>query len=204
MSVEEESITCWLNQLKSGNSAAAGKLWNRYVERLVRLARNKLGDAPRRVADEEDVVVAAFNGFLQGVEDGRFTRLNDRHDLWQILVMLTERRAIAHRRREGAGKRGGGKVRGESVFEAPAERSGRGMELTQAAWHEATPALAAELAEQTRTLLAGLADDTQRRIAVGKLEGRTNQEVADMLGVSVRTVERKLGIIRDKWSGVLE
>ncbi len=85
------SVTLWLDQLKAGESAAAGQLWQRYVERLIRLASRKLGDLPKRVADEEDVVLSAFHGFLQGVEDGRFSRLDDRDDLWQVLAMLTER-----------------------------------------------------------------------------------------------------------------
>ena len=84
-------------QLKAGHSDAAGKIWHRYVEQLVRHARRKLGRSPRRAVDEEDVVVSAFNGFLQGVDEGRFLKLDDREDLWQVLVMLTERRAIALR-----------------------------------------------------------------------------------------------------------
>ena len=100
MSHEEESVTIWLSGLKAGRSDAAGKIWHRYVEQLVRHARRKLGRSPRRAADEEDVVLSAFDGFLKGVDDGRFLKLNDRHDLWQVLVMLTERRAIALRQRE--------------------------------------------------------------------------------------------------------
>ena len=87
------------------------------MERLIRLASRKLGDLPRRVADEEDVVLSAFNDFLRGVEDGRFTRLDDRDDLWQVLVMLTERKAIGLRRHDPGEKRGGGQVRGESAVE---------------------------------------------------------------------------------------
>ncbi len=76
------------------------------------MASRKLGDLPRRVADEEDVVLSAFHDFLRGVEEGRFTRLDDREDLWQVLVMLTERKAIGLRRKTQAEKRGGGQVRG--------------------------------------------------------------------------------------------
>jgi len=36
----------------------------------------------RRVADEEDVVLAAFERFDHGVASGRFPKLNDRDDLW--------------------------------------------------------------------------------------------------------------------------
>lgn len=172
----DDSVTTWLSQLKAGRSVAGAQIWQRYIEQLVRIARRKLGRSPRRVADEEDVVLSAFEGFLKGVEDGRFVQLDDRNDLWQVLVMLTERRAIALQRREGALKRGGGEVRGESVF---AQHDGNGSHmpgLDQAAGHEATPAFALEVAEQLRHLLDQLGDDTQRQIALGKLEGKTNKE----------------------------
>ena len=46
-------------------------------------------------------------------------RLDDRGDLWQVLVMLTKRKAIGLLRREQAAKRGGGQVRGESALGIP-------------------------------------------------------------------------------------
>ena len=113
----------WLEQLQGGDSVAAGQLWQRNVERLIRLANRKLGDFPKRVADEEDVALSAFHGFLQGVEDGRFAKLDDRDDLWKVLAMLTERRAIGLRRQQLAAKRGDGAVRGESVLDAAASMS---------------------------------------------------------------------------------
>ena len=47
-----ESVTEWLQNLKQGDSIAAQKLWQRYIERLVRLARKHLRTMPRRMADE--------------------------------------------------------------------------------------------------------------------------------------------------------
>ena len=55
--------------------------------------------------------------------------------------------------------------------------------------------------QSVTTWLEQLSDDTQRQIALGKLEGMTNQQLAKKLGVSLRTVERKLGTIADKWRG---
>lgn len=195
----EESVTAWLQQLKGGQISQAERLWQRYKEQLVRLAHRKLGASPRRVSDEEDVVLSAFDGFLRGVADGRFTQLDDRDDLWQVLVMLTERRAIAARRRQRTLKRGGGQVRGESVFAAPGSPDSHRPGLDQVAGREATPEFAADLTERLRDMLGQLSDDTQRRIALGKLAGYSNQELAQHLGISLRAVERKLSIIRDLW-----
>src|SRR5262245_24561684 len=107
----ENSVTEWLVALKSDRSLAAQRLWERYVEKLARLARKILTKASRRTADEDDVVAEVFADFLQGVQERRFERLHDRNDLWQILAMLTERKAIGVVRRETAVKRGRGKTR---------------------------------------------------------------------------------------------
>jgi DNA-directed RNA polymerase specialized sigma24 family protein len=54
------SVTIWLDRLKLGDERAAQRLWEAYYTRLVRLARRRLANAPRRAADEEDVALAAF------------------------------------------------------------------------------------------------------------------------------------------------
>jgi len=112
--MSRHSVTELLKQLQAGESAAGREIWQRYITRLIRLARNRLKGIPRRALDEEDVTITAFDAFLRGVENGRFEQLDNRDDLWQILVMLTERRSIELLRHELAEKRGGGKNRGES------------------------------------------------------------------------------------------
>jgi len=203
-SVSRQSVTVWLEQLKSGDSAAAGQLWQRYLDRLIHLAHRKLGDRPLRVADEEDVVLSAFHAFLQGVEQQRFARLDDRDDLWQVLVMLTERKAIALMRREGAAKRGSGQVRGESVFEAVAGTSSPAPGIGQLAGCQPTARFAAEIAEQLEHRLASLEDDQLRQVVLAKLEGYTNQEIAKQLGTNLRAVERQLRLIRQTWQQELD
>ena len=203
-SVSSQSVTLWLGQLQAGESAAAQQLWQRYLERLLRLASRKLGDLPRRIADEEDVVLSAFHDFLRGVEDGRFTRLEDRDDLWQVLVMLTERKAVGLRRHQQAEKRGGGQVRGESVLEADFAQSSAPPGIGQLAGCEPTPQFAAQVQEEYGRLYALLNDETLRQIARGKLEGHKNAELAVQLKMSLRAVERKLQLIRRLWSQELE
>ncbi|MEM1180491.1 MAG: ECF-type sigma factor [Planctomycetota bacterium] len=197
-----ESVTAWIEQLKDGESFAAQKLWSEYVERLVGLAHRKLGDMPKRVVDAEDVVLSAFRHFLDGVKEDRFAKLDDRQDLWSILVMLTERRAIGQRRFLGAQKRGGGNVRGESIL-GDADGNQRGLDAV-AELRDATPEFAVEFAEELRVRLAKLGDERQRSIVLGKLEGKTNSEIARELSISVSSVERKLSIIRDSWREALQ
>src|SRR5262245_22878830 len=104
------SITHWLAQLKDGDHVAAQQLWPVYFQRLVALARSHLRSSPRRAADEEDVALSAFDSFCRGAQRGCFPRLDDRDDLWQLLVLITVRKAIdlVHHERRGAR---GGRVR---------------------------------------------------------------------------------------------
>src|SRR4051794_27387401 len=88
------SVTYLIGRLKDGDRAAAQRLWESYFGRLVGLARGRLRKASRRVSDEEDVALSAFESFYRRAEQGRFPRLNDRDDLWQLLFVLTVRKAI--------------------------------------------------------------------------------------------------------------
>ena len=195
----EESVTNWIGQLKAGDQQAAQKLWERYVQRLLERARHKLGHAPRRAADEDDVVQSAFANLFLGVREGRFSKLDDRQDLWQILVLLTDRRVTDQLRR--AGRRRDMEV-GESKLSAPQDSQSHEAGIAQLAAQEPTPEFAAQVAEQYHRLLDILGDDTLRQIAQWKMEGFTNEEVAKKLGCVTRTVERKLELIRQRWQEV--
>jgi len=194
-----ESVTEWLADLKEGESVAAQRLWQRYVEQLVRLARGALAQSPRRVADEEDVAAVAFANFCRGVEAKRFSRLEDRDDLWQILVLLTERTAIDQLRYERAAKRGGGCVRGESALDALVPDGSPGPGLNWIVDNRPTPEFATQMTEQLEQLLDVLDDDILRRIALDRLAGHTNREISQRLGMSLRSIERQLGLIRHIW-----
>ena len=72
------SVTRWIDDLKRGEESAATALWQRYFDRLVRLAQAKLGPAHRRVADEEDVALSVFHCLCAGAARGRFPHDRDR------------------------------------------------------------------------------------------------------------------------------
>ena len=199
--MNDDEVTRWLGQLAEGDEAAAQRIWDRYYGKLVHLARRKLGDVNRRMADEEDVVLSAFHSFCRGVAAGRFPRLDDRHDLWKLLVTVTARKAVAQMRRTYRQKRGGGAVRGESFFEC-GDSSNRNAGIGDVLGEEPTPELAALLSEQCEQLLDRLEDESLRKIALAKLEGYNNEEIAVQLGCAPRTVERRLAQIRQRWKGL--
>src|SRR4051812_24167007 len=195
------SVSAWINLLKGGDAAAIQKLWEAYFPRLVGMARKRLREAPRRAADEEDVALSAFDSFCDGVAKGRFPQLTDRDDLWHVLVTITARKAVQLIRHQQRQKRGGGAVRGESVLQEGADSDSEEMGLDQIIGSEPTPEFAAQVAEEYQQLLARLGDAELCKVAVWKMEGYSNKEIAAKLGCVPRTVERKLGLIRTLWIG---
>jgi DNA-directed RNA polymerase specialized sigma24 family protein len=193
----ERSVTRWIDSLKAGDGEAAQRLWQRYFESLVRLARRRLRGAPRGAADEEDAALSAFDSFCRGAARDRYPRLDDRDDLWRLLVVITERKALDQARRMRRQKRGGGKIRGMP------RRAGGDLESVGFAdppAPEPTPEFAALVAEQCRNLLGRLRDDSLRDVARLRMEGYTNEEVSERLDCSLRTVARKLELIRRTWA----
>jgi DNA-directed RNA polymerase specialized sigma24 family protein len=190
------SVTAWIGQLCAGDRDATQQLWQRYFQRLVDLARKKLRGAPRGMADEEDVALSALDSFFRGAEQGRFPRLHDRDDLWYLLLVITKRKAIDLVNHENAQKRGKGQVLHEVSL---AGTSTTTTPFDKIAAPEPTPEEAAQVAENCRRLFAALKDETLRTVALAKMEGYTNKEIAKRIKRTVETVERKLKVIRTKW-----
>jgi DNA-directed RNA polymerase specialized sigma24 family protein len=192
------SITYWLEQLKTGDQAAVQRIWERYFQRLVELARKRLQSAPRRAADEEDVALNAFDSFYRRAREGRFPQLLDREDLWQVLVLITSRKVRNLIRNERAQKRGGGEVQNESALPG-GDSAPEGTAFASLISQEPDPGFAVQVAEDYQRLLATLGRDELRSIAVWKLEGFTNEEIAAKLSCAKATIERKLRLIRSTW-----
>jgi DNA-directed RNA polymerase specialized sigma24 family protein len=199
MSQNDESVSQWIDHLREGDEIAAARLWARYYRQLIGLACRKLGGAPRRVADEEDVVLSAFHSFCERAQEGLFPDLRDRNDLWRLLVRITERKAINQLRAGARKKRGAGAVAGESVL-IDGHAAGGPAGIGDVPGLEPTPEFAAEMVETVDRLFAILTDDELRLIAARKLEGYANEEIAVEVGRSLPTVERRLRMIRTIWT----
>lgn len=191
----EQSVTQWISDLKNGQPQAAQKLWESYFQRMVDLARRKLEGSPRSAADEEDVALSAFKSFCLRARNGQFTRLTDRENLWPLLMAITANKSVDLIRRHNSQKRGGASPDGEAVWQQHPL-----SELISAA---PDPQFAAQLAEELQNLIAVLdsaGDPNLKQIALRKMEGESNQEIADKMGCARRTIERKLHLIGSLWA----
>lgn len=195
-----EEVTQWVAKLGSGDPRAADALWQQYFSALVALARRHLGGMPRRATDEEDVALSAMHSFCRGMAEHRFHQVNDRGDLWKLLVTITARKACEQRVRHYALKRGGGRVGGESIFGTGDAAEGHEAGIGAVLGREPTPELACMVAEDCRRLLDSLRDETLRQVAVLTLEGYTTAEIGEKLRCSQRRIQRKLEAIREIWS----
>lgn len=194
----DDPVTQWINDLAGGDEEAAAKLWREYYVRLVRQAKAGLRGVPLRFADEEDAALSAFNSLCDGLAAGRFPRIDDRDCLWRLLVTITARKASALRKYHYRRKRGGGRVRGESCFDAGKGES-EAAGIAQVLGREPSPEYAALTREQYDHLMGLLEDDEHRRVAFYNLAGYTNEETAALVGLSLRTVKRRLAAIRRVW-----
>src|SRR4029077_7271617 len=106
----DASVTAWIGALRGGDSdEAERRLWDRYFDRLVELARVRLRAAGHGPDDGEDAAPRALQRLCPGVAQGRFDRLGGRDELWRLMATITARKAADRIEREGRQKRGGGR-----------------------------------------------------------------------------------------------
>jgi RNA polymerase sigma factor (sigma-70 family) len=190
---EENAVSHWIEQVKAGDSAAANQLWQHYFDRLVRAVRGRLQGQNRAVSDEEDVVLSVFDSFYAAAEKGRFPDLADRDDLWHLLLRLAARKVVDKRRRDLRQKRGGGQqIRSLDATECDREP------VIEAIGAEPSPEMVLMTKETVEQLFSHLGVGQLRDLAGAKLEGYSNAEMAKRFGCSVRTIERRLHLIREK------
>jgi RNA polymerase sigma factor (sigma-70 family) len=188
----DSSVSTWIALLKTEQEEAVLRLWERYFPQLVLLARDKLRGLSQGDADEEDLALSAFHTFYRAATSGRFPDLTNRDDLWRTLVLITTAKAVDRRRYQQAQKRGGASGSAEEELAL----------LQEVVGQEPDPALTAQLVDECQTLLDRLNDDELQQIALLKLEGHTSEEIASQLNCSLRTVKRRLALIRRSWEAM--
>ncbi len=189
------SVTFFFGQLRTGNRDAANELWARFFPRLQGLARKTLSGYPQRMADAEDAAQSAFISFWQRAEKGEFGEDLDRHNLWNLLGVITVRKALKQIERERTQKRGGGLVRGES--ELAGDQSLAGAEFRLDETLAELPAQEFDL--HCEELLLKLNEEL-RGIALLRLWGWSTPEIAEQLQCTERKIQRKLELVRLKWA----
>jgi DNA-directed RNA polymerase specialized sigma24 family protein len=180
----EGSVTRTIPALKRGEQQAVQVLWERYFKPMVGVAEARLRGAPCR-AGAEDIAVEAFLRFCKDVQrQGRFPDLSSRDNLLRLLFRFTVCEAADFRARETRRHR---VLRGESALGEAGFGPYPGREP------------APEGQAQVASLLAKLPEEEElqlRSIALLRLEGLSNDEIAAAYKLSRATVERRFDMIR--------
>lgn len=193
----QEPVSLWIEQLASADRDAASRLWAHFCHRLMVFARSKMSPSTRRIYDEEDAAVSAFRSLCRGIEAQRFPDVGDRGNLWALLVVITSRKIANQFRYEHQQRRNANQTLGEAMLQ-PSDGSAVNL-LQSVPSHEPTPAFAAEVADMSEYLMAQLGEPDLKQIVRLKLEGHTNEDIAELMKVTRRTVQRKLERIRRIW-----
>lgn len=193
----QEPVSLWIEQLASADRDAASRLWAHFCQRLMVFARSKMSPSTRRIYDEEDAAVSAFRSLCRGIEAQRFPDVGDRGNLWALLVVITSRKIANQFRYEHQQRRNANQTLGEAMLQ-PSDGSAVNL-LQSLPSHEPTPAFAAEVADMSEYLMAQLPEPDLKQIVRLKLEGHTNEDIAELMKVTRRTVQRKLERIRRIW-----
>ncbi|MFO1063044.1 MAG: ECF-type sigma factor [Pirellulales bacterium] len=187
-------VTLWIRQLEEGKSAAAQPLWNHFCLRLMDIAERRLSPQLRRTYDQEDAALSAFHSLCRVVSE-RQIDLDSRVNLWRLLITITERKISNRVRDERREKRDIRRTVTESCFIGiHGEHS-----FDQLEGREPSPEFATEFGDLCESLVQQLEDEKLKAVALLTLQNFEPAAVADKLGLSRRTVERKLMIIRNRW-----
>ena len=191
------SVTRLIIDLRSDDPAvrdlAARLVWQRYFHELLILARSHLTARIRGREDEEDVIQSMYKSFCLRQRRGDFD-LSSRDELWMLLVQITLRKTRNTANRHLQGRRDVRREVKERITSGD-DRDARAAFIDRIDDDAPTPAEAALLNEALERRFQALREPELRQIAQRKLEGCSNQEIADELKCTVRTVERKLGRI---------
>lgn len=189
--MSDESMSNIVGGVKDGNSEAQQRLWDVYFEQIVAIARNRLRRSGERGSfDGEDVALSVFESLFRRAEQGQYPDLQSGGDLWKLLKTMAKNKAINRVRDEKAAKRGGGKViMSTSQLEV-------GIEPPKG------PPSAEDVDDLANIIddQLGKLDGELQTVALMKLQGFTNREIATEIGRAESTVERRLGVLRSRWT----
>ena len=181
----QDSVTQWILALKTGDDEAAERLWERYFQQLVVLARERLKGGG--LYDEEDVALSVFDVFCRMSQEEPEFRPANRDELWRLLAVIALRKVQQRQKGERAQKRGGLLHRNDLTSIG---------DLTSSV---PPPDFSVMMAEECQRLISALSDAELESLLALKLDGYTNEEIAAKMKCSRWTVQRRIRLIQDIW-----
>ena len=168
-----------LRLLQAGDSSAAVEIYERYAERLLRLAnKNSSEQLSLRVAPE-DIVQSVFRTFFRRATEGHY-ELPDGDELWKLFLVISLN-----------------KMRKKAVFHTAAKRD---VGRTQTIGNSQLPGsnAPADVLRMTVDEMISTLPEEHQGIIRDRIQGYEIVEISERNHVSRRTTERILQTFRNR------
>jgi RNA polymerase sigma-70 factor (ECF subfamily) len=162
-----------------GDRDATNVVFDRYVDRLRALVRERIGSKLRRRIDADDVVQSAYRSFFVHAENGEYTATNA-GDLWRLLASIALHKLYGQIEKHTAARRSIGREEAATASSEPEYHA-----------PVPTPGEAVAVAEQLHLLARRLTADQQAAL-FAYLRGESLDSIAASLEKSPRTIRRLL------------
>ena len=185
--------------LQQGDADVLKSFYAEYGPMLRTIADSRLAPGMRRRFDADDVIQSTFRTFFRRAQVGYF-QFEDNQRLWNLLCAITltklrEKARFHQRQSRGVGR--------EVPVDSSDDSGDAGHGDSGLVAGGPTPDAAAEFADTFDMLVASL-DEDERKLIDLKLQDQTNDEAAETLGLSERTVRRMLSRLQDKFEKLLQ
>jgi len=191
-SVEDTgSVSNWLKELKTGDQNAVEAIWNRYYQRVVEFAIRKMKINPDRAIDGEDIAQLTMHRFCLNATSGNYPDLDDRQQLWDILVVYTLNRIRKHLRECNRTKRSG---MHRVVFEFKRSQVLQDLRSPEA------PTIMADMVQSWLDRLDREDPSGQlKQIAIWSMEDISGSEIARIMKKRKSAILQQIRLIRLLW-----
>lgn len=163
---------------QAGSSTAATRLHDRYVRRLIALARSRLSPRLAVRIDPDDVVQSAYRSFFIHARNGAYV-FERAGDLWRLLAQITLYKLHGQIEHQTAQRRN------------PEREMSQDQDLQSLMSTEPTSEAVIAAIDQLHLIMKRLSE-TERKIISFRLQGKSIAEIAADIQRSQRTVRRIL------------
>lgn len=202
----DQQLKEWLTRAAEGEECAIEQLWRVYYPKLKSAVNARIVSIPRLAGESSDLTSKSLAGFLCSTIRSPVLDLTDVNSVWKLLKVVALRHIKDVAKQRFAQKRGG-PLATISLDQAiggkdDVDKTSLGMgRIATALWDKSAPdpcdgLLFDELVEK---LLANVPDERTKSIVLMRLNDYSNGEIADMLKISIRTVQRHIKEIEELW-----
>lgn len=193
--------------MRQGDPEAIHRLVERYFGRLRKLSQERIRRGKPIYEDGEDIAIQVLTSVCRKVEQGKYPDLQNREDLWYLMIFIAHRMVIDRRRsRKNLSLQTSWEeafVVKENTMQGALETIDNDMDSFSNEDADSDFQLL-EIIDCWQEMIRQIKDPVAKQVARLKLEGYSNREIAAKLDIVPRTVERKSELIEQRWSALYE